>query len=189
MRGKLDTARTELDKAIKLDQKNSQTWALLGDLERAERRLPEADASYANSLKYKSSNMDALLGRAVISIENNKLDEANQYIDTAFKLSRDHPMVSQLRGVVQYRQGKYAAAETSFQKVLKADPNYLPAVSPGACALTASAWTEPLSSAASVAFTIRWRSIRLFPSKAGDTIYTLKCVSPPGRWPAWPSCR
>jgi putative PEP-CTERM system TPR-repeat lipoprotein len=127
-RGKLDKARAELDKAVKLDEKNSQTWALLGDLERAERRLPEADSAYANSLKYKSTNLDALLGRAVISIENNKLDEASRYIDTAFKLSRDHPLVSQLRGVVQYRQGNYAAAETSFQTVLKTQPDYLPAV-------------------------------------------------------------
>jgi putative PEP-CTERM system TPR-repeat lipoprotein len=128
MRGKLDKARAELDKAVKLDEKNSQTWALLGDLERVQRRLAEADSAYANSLKYKSNNMDALLGRAVISIENNKLDEASRYVDTAFKLSRDHPLVSQLRGVVQYRQGKYAAAETSFQNVLKSQPNYLPAI-------------------------------------------------------------
>src|SRR5207237_10510421 len=53
----------------------------------------------------------------------------------------------------------------------------------------ASACTEPASSAASVALIMRWRSIRLFPSKEGDTIYTLKWVSPPGLWPAWPSCK
>src|SRR6267378_3997582 len=44
-------------------------------------------------------------------------------------------------------------------------------VSPGACALIASACTLPASSAASVALIMRWRSIRLFPSKASDTIY------------------
>ena len=42
--------------------------------------------------------------------------------------------------------------------------------SPGACALIASACTEPASSAASAAFIMRWRSTRLFPLKAGDTI-------------------
>jgi hypothetical protein len=61
--------------------------------------------------------------------------------------------------------------------------------SPGACAWIASACTVPASSPANVAFIMRWRSIRLFPRKACDTIYTLKCVSPPGLWPAWPSCR
>ena len=38
------------------------------------------------------------------------------------------------------------------------------------CALIASAWTGPASSAASVALIMRWRSIRLFPSNAFDTI-------------------
>ena len=36
---------------------------------------------------------------------------------------------------------------------------------------------------------MRWRSIRLFPRNASDTIWTLKWVWPPGRWPAWPSWR
>ena len=49
-------------------------------------------------------------------------------------------------------------------------PIHLPAVSPGACALIASACTVPASSAASAALIMRWRSIRLFPSNAGDTI-------------------
>ena len=127
-RGKFDDAREELNKALKLDEKNSETWARLGDLERAAKRPPEADAAYTTSLKYKSSNLGALLGRATIRIDNNKLDEANQDIDAAFKISRDHPFVHQLRGVVQYRQGNFAAAETSFQTVLKTQPNYLPAI-------------------------------------------------------------
>ena len=126
-RGKLDEAREELNKALKLDEKNSETWTRMGDLERAAKRLPDADAAYANALKYKSSNLAALLGRATVRIDTNKLDEASQDIDAAFKIARDHPAVTQLRGVVQYRQGKFAEAETSFQNVLKTQPNYLPA--------------------------------------------------------------
>ena len=47
---------------------------------------------------------------------------------------------------------------------------FAPATFPGAWALIASAWTGPASSAASVALIMRWRSIRLFPSNAFDTI-------------------
>jgi putative PEP-CTERM system TPR-repeat lipoprotein len=128
LRGKFDEARVELTKALKLDEKNSDTWARIGDLERVAKRLPEAESAYANSLKYKSNNLVALLGRAVVRIENNKLDDAGKDIEAASKLSRDHPLVNQLRGVMQYRQGNFAAAETSFQTVLKAQPDYLPAV-------------------------------------------------------------
>ena len=42
--------------------------------------------------------------------------------------------------------------------------------SPGACAWMASAWTRLLSSLASAVLIMRWRSSRLFPRKASDTI-------------------
>ena len=42
--------------------------------------------------------------------------------------------------------------------------------SPGAAAWIASACTPPASSFASAALIMRWRSIRLFPRKASDTI-------------------
>ena len=127
-RGKLDEAHTELGKAIKLEEKNSGTWTLLGDLERVTKRFPEAETAYANALKHKSNNVDALLGRAAVKIDSNKLDEASQDIDTALQVARNNPMANQLRGVVQFKQGKFAAAEVSFQTVLRVQPNYLPAV-------------------------------------------------------------
>src|SRR5438552_3030451 len=127
-RDKLDEARAVLNKAVKLDEKNSRTWALLGDLDYGAKRLPEAEAAYAAALQYKSSDLDALLGRAATEIDSNKLAAASQDIDAAFKVSKDHPLANQLRGVVQFKQGKYDEAKTSFETTLKAGPNYLPAV-------------------------------------------------------------
>ena len=127
-RGKLDEARAELKRAIELDEKNSGTWAQLGDLEGVAKRLPEAESAYANALKYKSDNLDALLSRANLRIDNNELAEASQDIDAASKLSRDHLIVNYLRGVVQFKQGKLADAQASFETALKTHPNYLPAV-------------------------------------------------------------
>jgi putative PEP-CTERM system TPR-repeat lipoprotein len=127
-RGKVEEAHKELDKAIELDGKNSGTWSLLGDLERATKRVPEAETAYANALKYDSKNVDALLGRALVRIESNQLEEANRDIDAAQVVARNSPLANQLRGVVQFRQAKFDAAQASFQTVLKAQPNYLPAV-------------------------------------------------------------
>jgi putative PEP-CTERM system TPR-repeat lipoprotein len=126
-RGNLDEARAKLDAALKLDDKNSGTWALMGDLERTVKHYPEAEGAYATALKYDAANMESLLGRAALRIDNNKLAEAGQDIDAASKLSRDHPIINQLRGVAQYKQGEYAEAKTSFETALKALPNYLPA--------------------------------------------------------------
>ena len=44
------------------------------------------------------------------------------------------------------------------------------AYSPGALAWIASAWTPPASSTASIWLIMRWRSTRLFPRNASDTI-------------------
>jgi len=125
-RGKLDEARAELDKALKLDEQNSGTWALMGDLERGAKRLPLAEADYTNALKYDKKNFDALLGRAAIRIDNNQMAEASADIAVAASLARNDPMVHQLQGVVQFRQRKFAEAKVSFQTVLKTYPNYLP---------------------------------------------------------------
>jgi hypothetical protein len=56
-----------------------------------------------------------------------------------------------------------------------------------ALALMVSAWTRVARSSASAALTMRWRSIRLLPSKARDTSLTEKWVSPSGRAPEWPA--
>ena len=60
--------------------------------------------------------------------------------------------------------------------------------SPGALAWIASACRPRSKAPASAALTTRWRSTRLFPSKAGDTTSMRKWVSPPSRQPAWPRC-
>jgi putative PEP-CTERM system TPR-repeat lipoprotein len=127
-RDKFDQARAELKKAIELDQKNSGTWVQVGDLEVTAKHLPEAESAYANALQYRSDNVDALLHRAALRIDKNELAEASQDLDAAFKLSKDRVIVNQLRGIVQFKQGKLADAEASFETALKAHPNYLPAL-------------------------------------------------------------
>jgi len=94
--GKVDEARTVLNKAVRLDEKNSRTWALLGDLEHRAKRLTEAEAAYATALRFKSSDLDALLGRAETRIDNNNLAEASEDIDAAFKVAGNHPIAERL---------------------------------------------------------------------------------------------
>jgi putative PEP-CTERM system TPR-repeat lipoprotein len=127
-RRKLDEARTELQNALKIDERNSGTWSLLGDLERTARRLPEAESAYTTALSHKAHDVNALLGRAVVRLDNNKIDEAGRDVDTAAKIDKRQPLVAQLRGILQYKQGKFADAKTSFETVLKAQPNYLPGI-------------------------------------------------------------
>src|SRR5438132_545064 len=127
-KGNLAQSRAYLEQALKLEDKNGGTWTLLGDTERITNNLSAAEAAYANALKYKPDNLDALLGRAAARISDKKPDQASEDIDAALKIAKDHPVANHLRGVVHYGRGNYADAKISFETALAANPEYLPAV-------------------------------------------------------------
>lgn len=127
LRGNKDAAKAELEKALKINDKNAKTWNLLGDLERSNNKFTEAEAAYTNSLKIKPDGFDALTGRAANYLQSNKLTEATKDIDAAQKISKLNPLGIHLRGILQYRQGKYTEAKTSFEGALKSNSEFLPA--------------------------------------------------------------
>ncbi len=127
-KGHPEESRAQLTQALKLDGKNSDTWALLGDVERMDNHLAEAATAYTNALKYNPRNLDAQLGRAAASIAADKPDEATPDIDAVLKVAKNHPVANHLKGVVLYRRGNYADAKTSFDQALAASPGYAPAV-------------------------------------------------------------
>ena len=123
--GNLEQSRAHLEKALKLEEKNSGTWTRLGDLERIANNPSAAEVAYANALKYKPDNVDALLGRATVRIDP---DEASQDVDKALKIAKGNPTANHLRGVIEYGRGNYAEAKVSFETALAALPGYPPAV-------------------------------------------------------------
>ena len=127
-KGNLPEARAQLEKALKLEEKNGGTWTMLRDIERLANNQSEAEAAYANALKYKPDDLDALLGRAASRITANRPEEAAKDIDAVLTVAKAHPVASHLRGVIQYGKGNYADAKTSFERALASSPGYFPAV-------------------------------------------------------------
>jgi len=127
-KGNLPEARAQLEKALKLEENNGGTWTMLGDIERVANNQPEAEAAYANALKYKPDDLDALLGRAALRITANKPEEAAKDIDAVVAVAKAHPVANHLRGVIQYGKGDYTDAKTSFEQALAGNPGYFPAV-------------------------------------------------------------
>lgn len=128
VQGKPDEARAQLKKALRLEENNSSTWLLLGDIEHNTNHYSEAELAYTQALKYKPKGIDALLGRAVNRIKLKKLPEAEQDIAAAFNISKAHPLATHLHGVVLYKQGKYNEAKSAFETTLKSIPGYLPSI-------------------------------------------------------------
>lgn len=127
-RGSIEQARAELEKARKLEPKNSRTWIRLGDLERGANRLPAAEAAYSSALEHARDSVEALLGRAVARLQDKKWKESEQDIQQALSLAKGHPVAIHLQGVLAYSQGKYQEAKTLFETTLRTIPDYPPAV-------------------------------------------------------------
>jgi putative PEP-CTERM system TPR-repeat lipoprotein len=128
VQGKFDEASAALDQASALDAKNADTWVLKGDVARARRQPQDAEAAYSKALELEAGKADALLGRATARIERNDFAAARQDVDAAAAQAKNHPLVHLLRGVLQFRERKYADAATNFEHSLQASPGYPPAV-------------------------------------------------------------
>jgi len=125
-RGKLDESLALLKQAVKLNDKNSDSWAYLGDFHRLATQLTDSETAYTTALKYRPQNVNAMVGRAAVRAMGGKLDEATTDLDAATKLISTQPAIIHLRGVVQFRKGRYPEAKSDFEAALKLAPDYSP---------------------------------------------------------------
>lgn len=119
---KVDDARSLLMQAIKLDDKLAGTWALLGDLERSQKRATESQAAYDKAIALRPEHTKARLGRATLQITAKKFSEASKDIDAVLARDKEDADALHLRGVALYHQGKYADAKTALELALRQAP-------------------------------------------------------------------
>jgi putative PEP-CTERM system TPR-repeat lipoprotein len=126
--GKPIEAAEELDAALKIDDKNADTWLLRGDLWRGQKHGAEAEKAYTTGLTHKPEHLMLLLARASVRILNDNHAGATDDINGADKQFKDHPLVLHYRGVLSFKEKKYSEAKASFERVLSVNPDYLPTV-------------------------------------------------------------
>ena len=71
-----------------------------------------------------SPKLQKELGKAVAALEGNRLEEAQKHVDEAYRLAPGNPEVNYIRGLLADRQGKAAAAQSSWEKTLSLDPRH-----------------------------------------------------------------
>lgn len=126
--GKPLEAAEELDAALKIDEKNADTWLLRGDLWRSQKQGVEAEKAYSTGLTYKPEHLMLLLARASVRILNDNHPGALQDISAADKEFKDHPLALHYRGIIMFKEKKYTEAKTAFETVLTVNPDYLPTI-------------------------------------------------------------
>ncbi len=127
-KGNSEQARAIVGEAIQIDPKNSGSWVLLGDIDRLDRKFDAAEKSYGKAIELKKTNVDALLGRALVYAESNRLPEAEADLKTLSTVYRGHPLAGYITGIIRFRQGRYQEAKTAFETTLTTAPGHFPSV-------------------------------------------------------------
>jgi putative PEP-CTERM system TPR-repeat lipoprotein len=124
--GKPLEAEEEVAKALKVDDKNPESWRLHGDLLRNQKKLVEAEKAYSTGLSYRPEHLESLIARAAVRVHLNNHKGATEDLDAVSKQIPAHPVVFHLKGIMLYKDKKYTEAKTAFENVLRTNPDYAP---------------------------------------------------------------
>jgi putative PEP-CTERM system TPR-repeat lipoprotein len=127
-RNDLENARVQLDKALKLDPKNSGSWILKGDFERHNKNAQAAVDAYSKAIEIEPRHASALVNRALANLSMNKFELAQKDLAKLRKITPTNFLTVYLQALVLQHQGKMPAAMDAVQQVLKTHPDYMPAV-------------------------------------------------------------
>src|SRR5256884_7987081 len=71
-----------------------------------------------------SPTLQKELGKAVGALQGNRLEGGQKQADEAYRLAPGNPEVNYIRGLLADRQGRLAAAQSSWDKTLSLDPRH-----------------------------------------------------------------
>lgn len=125
---KMAEARTWLDSALKLNERQSETWAFIGDLEQLNQNTPNALAAYQQAVKLVPSNIAALQSLATLQMMQGNMTAAQASIDAVKKVAPDSIAAKYLQAFQKFQQKKYPEARDLLQDIFKTAPEHLPSI-------------------------------------------------------------
>ncbi len=121
-------ARTWLDAALKLKDREAQTWVLIGNLELFGKRRESAVVAYSNALRTDPDHLVALESRATVYMGMGQLDAAKKDIEQVNARASKSTAARYLQALLDFEQKNYPAALGGIQDLLKLAPDYMPGV-------------------------------------------------------------
>lgn len=126
--GDVSAATPFLDQAVAKNPANTEVWLFKGDFLRAQRKSDDALAAYAKVIELKPSNVPAYLSRALIHINAGKFDLAKAELIAARKQDAQSMQITYTEALLDFSQGKHAAAHEAILQVLRVAPEHMPSV-------------------------------------------------------------
>ena len=117
-------AREKLEAAFLIDQKSASAWSMLGDIEWQEQNLDLAEKAYSKAIEYRKNNFADYFKRALVRIQLNKYDEAQQDVDLIKKSYPQHAGASYVQGLIYYHNKNFRDAAASFGIAISDEDRY-----------------------------------------------------------------
>ncbi|MDO9219805.1 MAG: PEP-CTERM system TPR-repeat protein PrsT [Thiobacillus sp.] len=121
-------ARQWLDAALKINERQAQTWSFIGDWEQLNKNSPAALAAYTRALGTEPNNLKALQDRATLNIAMGRLEQARQDLEKIQKLAPKSLGAIYLQALYDFQQKKFPETRDGLQEVLKLAPDHMPSV-------------------------------------------------------------
>jgi putative PEP-CTERM system TPR-repeat lipoprotein len=122
---KPDAAEAQVRRAIELDPSNPDHKLMLANLARAGGNRDAAIAAYGEALKNEPANIDALSGRALALLAQNRAKDAEKDVRSLREAYPRHYMVNYLDAALAAHNQQYEKARDLLQNNLKAAPNHV----------------------------------------------------------------
>lgn len=123
-KNEIDLAREKLEAASLIDQKSGSAWRLLGTIEWREKNLDLAEKAYSKAIEYNVNNFSDHFKRALVRIQLNKYDEAQQDVDTIKKSFPQHAGANYVQGLIYYHNKNFREAIISFEVALSDESHF-----------------------------------------------------------------
>jgi putative PEP-CTERM system TPR-repeat lipoprotein len=114
--------------AVAKDPKNAEVWMLKGAMLRSENKAEEAIAAFSQAIMLNPAHRGAHVEKATAEIGLGKFDAAKTDLEAARKITPGSLVVSYTQALLDFSQGKNAAALESMQKVLRVAPEHMPSL-------------------------------------------------------------
>lgn len=117
-----------IDQALRVHPGDVDSLLLRGDLLRLQKKPQEARVSYLDVVKLRPENVAAHVALVNLSTESGKFADAKTELDAARKAAPGNLQLIQAQALLDYRQRRPKAALESLQQILRASPEYMPAI-------------------------------------------------------------
>ncbi len=117
----LVAAERDLASVFKLDDQQSDAWVLKAMLTKEQGGLFEdIKSSLDKAIEITPGHVPALNARAMLLLENKKIDEAASDVDKILSLSPGYPPAYYLKGLIHFQNQEYTEAKDIFNRLVNA---------------------------------------------------------------------